>query len=465
MEWRLWFHQSVMFLLYLCQGLGQGTLGVVPLLLVQKNTVVGTNTQATLSLPVLCFSVKFLWAPVVDRVYLRHFSLRAVRIPFLGKRTFPNLHRRIQWVFPIQMLLCLAYVLFAISSGSSLILSSSKYLVFQLLLFLFSVGLLCATQDVAVDSWTVEGLPVSRQTSAGSIQLCGLICGISLCGGFIQLIDVYPTVFTLKLFFVSCGAASFSTGMLSLILALTNRISGGFEDDDNSPSFAPRLKEIASSKGVKDVILIHVSRGWAQSCLSLINSYCLQHNLLKVSTLQLFRSCGTLVEIVLTGTVVSKLVKKHHAVNVIRLESSLSLPVNASALVLFILFGSFSSFEYFAILPIMLINSCLSAFLFVSNMTLSSQLALNYPSDLGAVMTLLNAFGNAGNSFPSVFIMYLAGFIGSFSKTIDDRGGLHKNVVIISGGVVLTLAVALRYKVLIPTIKRLLFNEDVMSKF
>lgn len=112
------------------------------------------------SLVGLSYSIKFLWAPVVDHL----------KIPFLYNR----FGRRKSWLFLMQILLCVS-VFFMGYFGS---------FGYFGLLALFSVltTFLSATQDISIDAYRIESLPQDEQGLGASAYVYGYRLGMLLSG-------------------------------------------------------------------------------------------------------------------------------------------------------------------------------------------------------------------------------------------------------------------------------------------
>lgn len=98
----------------------------------------------------LAYTIKFLWAPVLDHV----------RVPILGRR----LGRRRAWMIVAQIAVALGLI--GLSTGDP-----SQSLV-RVAVFAVLVAFASATQDIAIDAWRIEAAPKSRQgMMAGVYQL------------------------------------------------------------------------------------------------------------------------------------------------------------------------------------------------------------------------------------------------------------------------------------------------------
>jgi PAT family beta-lactamase induction signal transducer AmpG len=97
----------------------------------------------------LAYSLKFLWAPLLDRM----------------PPAFARFGRRRGWLLLAQPLLCLAVVLLALSQPAQAL--------FATLAAAACVALLSATQDIAIDAWRIETFPARRQGLALAVYVWG----------------------------------------------------------------------------------------------------------------------------------------------------------------------------------------------------------------------------------------------------------------------------------------------------
>lgn len=148
---------ALLIVLYIIQGIPIGLSASIPFLIQQKlsssSTAVASrasyNANAMFSLCSWPFSLKLLWAPIVDACFV------------------PSLGRRKSWLVPVQ------------SCAGLLLVSGAKYVERQLMMggganntnlqvhgmtaYFFALYFLMATQDIAVDGWALTLLqPANR---------------------------------------------------------------------------------------------------------------------------------------------------------------------------------------------------------------------------------------------------------------------------------------------------------------
>lgn len=148
----------VLIVLYTLQGVPVGlAFGSIPFILKGK---VSYSQVGIFSLASYPYSLKLLWSPIVDAVYSKKFG------------------RRKSWIIPVQMvsgitLLYLGKVINALIDDPAKHLSKITFCFF-LLVFL------CATQDIAVDGWSLTCLSPESLPFASTAQTIGMNCGYFL---------------------------------------------------------------------------------------------------------------------------------------------------------------------------------------------------------------------------------------------------------------------------------------------
>lgn len=153
---------ALLMLLYVLQGIPLGLAGSIPYLL-QSRQVTYTE-QAMFSFAYWPFSIKLLWAPIVDSTYFASFG------------------RRKSWLVPTQYLI--GFFMFTLSgyvgellgedSGSS---SKEGHGVLTLTIVFFFLNFLAATQDIAVDGWALTMLSRRNVGWASTCNTVGQTAG------------------------------------------------------------------------------------------------------------------------------------------------------------------------------------------------------------------------------------------------------------------------------------------------
>ncbi|UMM15743.1 hypothetical protein L5515_013056 [Caenorhabditis briggsae] len=150
----------LLLFLYLLQGVPLGLIGAIPLLLSSKHA--SYSSQAIFSFAYWPFSMKLLWAPIVDSVYSK------------------RLGRRKSWMVPCQYLIgaFMLYLSFKVNDimGEN---GGSPNVVFLMLIFL-PLNFLAATQDIAVDGWALTMLSKKNVGYASTCNAVGQTAGYFL---------------------------------------------------------------------------------------------------------------------------------------------------------------------------------------------------------------------------------------------------------------------------------------------
>eukprot|EP00118_Oscarella_pearsei_P021527 m.242197 g.242197 ORF g.242197 m.242197 type:complete len:518 (+) comp40215_c1_seq12:83-1636(+) len=130
----------ILLFLYILQGIPIGLAASVPMILQARK--VSYTDQALFSMATWPFSMKLLWAPLVDAVYIKRMG------------------RRKSWVIPTQYLIGVFMLTLSCYSDSLLAdnESGSKPNVKLLTAIFFALYFLTATQDIAVDGWALTML-------------------------------------------------------------------------------------------------------------------------------------------------------------------------------------------------------------------------------------------------------------------------------------------------------------------
>ncbi|KAM6945937.1 acetyl-coenzyme A transporter 1 [Aplochiton taeniatus] len=152
---------SLLLFLYVLQGIPLGLAGSIPLIMQSKS--VSYKNQAFFSLVFWPFSLKLLWAPLVDALYLSRFG------------------RRKSWLVPTQYLLGLFMLYLSVTVDSLLQNEGGRGPdVVTLTGVFFMLAFLAATQDIAVDGWALTMLSRENVGYASTCNSVGQTAGYFL---------------------------------------------------------------------------------------------------------------------------------------------------------------------------------------------------------------------------------------------------------------------------------------------
>lgn len=147
----------LLLLLYVLQGIPLGLAGSLPIILQTKK--IGYRQQAMFSLVSWPFSIKLLWAPIVDCIYSREFG------------------RRKSWLVPSQYLIGLTMILLSYLVSGLLGSEETAPSVGFLTVVFFFLHFLAATQDIAVDGWALTMLSKENVGYASTCNTVGQTAG------------------------------------------------------------------------------------------------------------------------------------------------------------------------------------------------------------------------------------------------------------------------------------------------
>lgn len=150
----------LLFFLYVLQGIPLGLAGSVPMVLQAKR--IGYRQQAMFSLVSWPFSIKLLWAPIVDSVFSSRFG------------------RRKTWLVPTQYALGITMILISYIIDKLMGEGGAAPNVFILTVIFFFLHFLAATQDIAVDGWALTMLSRENVGYASTCNSVGQTTGFFL---------------------------------------------------------------------------------------------------------------------------------------------------------------------------------------------------------------------------------------------------------------------------------------------
>ncbi|KAM3835521.1 acetyl-coenzyme A transporter 1 [Vipera latastei] len=207
----------LLLFLYVLQGIPLGLAGSIPLILQSKN--VSYKDQAFFSFVFWPFSLKLLWAPLVDAVYFRNFG------------------RRKSWLVPTQYILGLFMMYLSVRVDSLLgEVDGQSPDVVALTVTFFLFEFLAATQDIAVDGWALTMLSRENVGYASTCNSVGQTAGYflgnvlflalespSFCNKYLRFEPQAKGIVTLSDFLFSWGAVFLITTTLVALLKKENK--------------------------------------------------------------------------------------------------------------------------------------------------------------------------------------------------------------------------------------------------
>lgn len=166
---------AVLFFLYLLQGIPLGLSAAIPMLMQNRGT--SYKEQAEFSFAYWPFSLKLLWAPIVDSLYSQRFG------------------RRKTWLIPTQYLIGIFMLILSCFVNQWLGNTEAGVLpnVPLLTTLFFTLNFLAATQDIAVDGWALTMLKRCNVGHASTCNSVGQTAGYFL--GYVAFIALESSEF------------------------------------------------------------------------------------------------------------------------------------------------------------------------------------------------------------------------------------------------------------------------------
>lgn len=143
---------AVLLFLYTLQGIPLGLAGAIPMLL--QNRGITYTQQAEFSFVNWPFSVKLLWAPIVDAIF------------------WPEFGRRKTWLVPVQYLIGIVMIIMSSSITDWLGSDNTAPSMIILTVSFLLLNFLAATQDIAVDGWALTML---KRCNVGHASTCNTV--------------------------------------------------------------------------------------------------------------------------------------------------------------------------------------------------------------------------------------------------------------------------------------------------
>lgn len=218
---------AVLLFLYVLQGIPLGLAAAIPLILTNKN--VSYKQQAEFSFAYWPFSVKLLWAPIVDSLYVASFG------------------RRKTWLVPVQYLIGLTMLVLSFKVDQYL---GDEPNVTVLTGMFFFLNFLAATQDIAVDGWALTMLQRHNVGYASTCNSVGQTAGYFMGYVFFMALESYGLV-TLP-GFLQFWAVVFTITTTLVAVLKSERGAGEVESDE------PDLGIVQTYKVLLDILKLTV---------------------------------------------------------------------------------------------------------------------------------------------------------------------------------------------------------------
>eukprot|EP00514_Thraustochytrium_sp_LLF1b_P006504 CAMPEP_0184532014 /NCGR_PEP_ID=MMETSP0198_2-20121128/13905_1 /TAXON_ID=1112570 /ORGANISM="Thraustochytrium sp., Strain LLF1b" /LENGTH=472 /DNA_ID=CAMNT_0026924511 /DNA_START=94 /DNA_END=1513 /DNA_ORIENTATION=+ len=399
---------ALLLLLYMLQGVPLGLSQTMDLILQEKK--LSFDEQGVFSFVSWPYSLKVLWAPIVDTVYVRAFG------------------RRKSWLVPIQILIGALMIITSQQLDSLLGEEDEKPNVYPLTAVFFVFYLLAATQDVALDGWAVTMLSRRNIGYASTCNAVGQTLGFFVAfTGYLGLnsynlctLQSFMFLWGIAFIAITLGVALLKHEKTNKQLAAEAKLSGeedGADAPENLRDAYQQMGQVLRLPGVLAILSVLFTRGIAFASADSLAQRKLMERGLKKEHIAAMMVLVTPLNIVLPG-----LVSKQTTDRPLSLFKRAYLPRVASASLAF----------FIALALLVIVQSVLSSAMFVSIMAFFAQ--VSDPAIGGTYMTMLNTMANLGGKWPNQFVLFMVDHLTW--KTCDEFGACE---VIMDGFVPLSV--------------------------
>lgn len=384
----------LLLLLYVLQGIPLGLAASIPMLMQQKG--VSYKEQALFSFVFWPFSLKLLWAPIVDGAFSSSFG------------------RRKSWLIPVQFFLSI--IMFWLSFVVEDLIEKGD--VMKLTAAFFFLNFFAATQDIAVDGWALTMLSKENCSLASTCNSVGQTAGYfmgyvvflalesaSFCNSYLRTEPLETGVVTLPQFLIFwCIVFAITTTLLIF--------KEEEKDDDKIEGVTDTYKQlytVCKLDIVKKWILIILTSKIAFSAVDSVATLKILDAGVPKEKLALLAVPMTPIQIVLpilmapytTGKQPLNLWLKSYMPRIF-----MGLVVTCFVYYTPTLIGEEGPGTYYfgALLSISLVHQLFIYAMFVSIMAFHAKIA--DPSIGGTYMTLLNTVCNLGGNWPATLALW-----------------------------------------------------------
>lgn len=390
----------LLMFLYVLQGIPLGLGGSVPMLLQSRK--VSYKDQAVFSFIYWPFSIKLLWAPLVDSLYFKQFG------------------RRKSWMVPTQYFIGL--FMLALSSRIDELMGietdePGKVDIYTLTAVFFCLNFLAATQDIAVDGWALTMLKrrnVGWASTCNSVgQTTGYFLGNVLflalesadfCNNYLRSEPKDVGMVTLASFLYFWGIVFFVTTTLVWMLK-SEKIDPEVDPEQGIVETYKQLYKVIRLVPVQSFCIILLTSKIAFAAADSLSGLKLIEAGMSKTTLAMFAVPLIPVQIILP-LIISKYTAGPKPMNVFLKAVPPRLMIGVLyAYVVYLSHyvqdtpGKFPTYFYALMLGSYMIHQVFVYSMFVSQMAFHAK--ISDPVIGGTYMTLLNTVANLGGNWPA----------------------------------------------------------------
>ncbi|KAK3609668.1 hypothetical protein CHS0354_035954 [Potamilus streckersoni] len=401
------FHNVMLLIfLYILQGIPLGLAGSIPMLLSGRK--VSYKEQAIFSFVFWPFSIKLLWAPLVDSMYVKWFG------------------RRKTWLIPTQYLI--GIFMLVLSSYVNTILgtedtASGKVDIIFLTFIFFMLNFLAATQDIAVDGWALTILSRRNVGWASTCNSVGQTAGYFLgnvvflalesadfCNKYLRSEPQSEGVVTLASFLYYNGIVFFISTTLVWLLKHEKDDPDVDADQGIVDTYKQLIRVICLPSVISYAIIILTAKVAFAAADSLSGLKLIEAGMPK-ETLALFAVPMVPIQIILP-LIISKFTAGPRPMNIFL--QAMPLRILIGLLYVFVVWlshrvqetaGHFPLYFYGLILASYALHQVTVYGMFVAQVAFHAK--ISDPVIGGTYMTLLNTLANLGGNWPSTIALWL----------------------------------------------------------
>eukprot|EP00606_Chrysophyceae_sp_TOSAG23-5_P001300 GSChrysophyteH2.ASY1.ANO1.618.1 assembled CDS len=395
----------LLLVLYTLQGIPMGLCMSLPIILKERGA--SYDDLTLLSLASTPFSLKLLWAPLVDTVF------------------FKSIGRRKTWLVPIQLLTGLIMIVFApmvvqwlggdVNTDTELVQTPTA---FPLALFLLVIYFLMATQDIAVDGWALTMLSPANVGYASTCNSIGQTFGAFMANqGFISLMG--ETMATLSSF-MSLAGYVFIVVTVAIALLKTEAPLPREEEPTGITETYKQIGGLLHLAPVQKLLLILLTVKMSFAPADSVAIFEMQEHGMPKADWATFSPVTMVIGLVLPALIANWV--SRDPLHALKLAIPLKLCTTALYWVIVnAVPAAYASedgpgYDFFAVfLVVMVLHTAFDVLIFSAFMSFFNK--ISDPIIGGTYMTFLNSASNLGYKWTNTLVVWCTGRVSNFTST------------------------------------------------
>ncbi|XP_001947097.1 acetyl-coenzyme A transporter 1 [Acyrthosiphon pisum] len=399
---------AILLFLYTLQGVPLGLSAAIPIIMQKKH--ITYKEQAQFSFSTWPFSLKLLWAPIVDSIF------------------WPKFGRRKTWLVPVQYLIGFFLLFLAMNINDWLVFTEDPNTTFLTLMF-FCLNFLAATQDIAVDGWALTML---RKENVGYASTCnsvgqtigaflGYVVFITLesptfCNKWLRFTESTEGLITLQGFLYFWGYTFMIATTLVAIFKHENNESSQHDSHDlNLYQTYKLLGDIIKLPSVKTLSIILLTAKIGFSAIDVVSSLKIIDKGIPKDDIALIGLLSIPLQIIIP-VLITKYTAGPKPMNIYlkSIPYRLLIGIVIAVIVYFTPYfidqdGNVSMFYYILVLSSFLLHQLTMYSMFVAVMAFFAR--ISDPLFGGTNMTLLNTLTNLGGAWANTAALWMTDFL------------------------------------------------------